>query len=685
MTLVGARKRRYQRKWEADHSETRRGRRHLSPAREGHFVSFDGEAYRRTDGTSVYSLLQDSTGGIIEDLADGLSSESCFRFLADAPKRFGRRICGVSFGFDYDVNNFLRDLPTDKLQRLHDSNEVKCGHWRLEWRPRKWFQVSQLDPDSNLTIPGRSVRIFDTFSFYGQPFVVACEAWLGKEDPDLKIVREGKDRRSNFAREDAAYMREYNSAELRLMVRLTQALKAAFDGSGLRLTQFYGPGAAGGALLQQIGFKHAINPLIPLEIETAARHGYFGGRIEVPIYGRIPGPVYDYDINSAYPAWATRLPNLTAGHWVEASQFDPHLPFSLYHARWTFPTGRAFYPFPWRAPKDELPGSPLPGSIYFPSRGQAWVWAPELQAALECGGFPKRAIRVLSGWKFIPDDPTDHPLVVLREWYEKRLRLKEDKNPAERAIKITLNAICGKLAQSVSGMAQFGGREGKGRRPTFHQIEYAGFITSACRAMVYRAASQDPGAILAFATDGILTRKPLRLPISDKLGEWKTETYDSATIVQSGVYRLLSKDGRWKNFGRGYADGDLPWDEVEAAWRGVRGTLSIESREQFIGLGAVALTGRWSLWRTWMKIPRSLNLKATGKRWDLHLQSQWTSDDNPGTRPHSTEPTLPISLMNAHIESAPWVPKFEDSGALSYEDGETVESAVALLSALHDT
>ena len=43
--------------------------------------------------------------------------------------------------------------------------------------------------------------------------------------------------------------------------------------------------------LSDIGFKRYINPEVPAEIRRAARCAYYGGRIEVPVYGCIDGPL----------------------------------------------------------------------------------------------------------------------------------------------------------------------------------------------------------------------------------------------------------------------------------------------------------------------------------------------------------------------------------------------------------
>lgn len=666
MTLTGARKRAYQREWERDRRKPRSGHRHVSPTKIGRFVSFDGEGFNRPDGSHCYALLQDSTGAAIED-PSGLSTRACLQFILGAPRRAGGRVCAVSFAFDYDVNNIIKDLPREKLTRLWKEGEVKWGPYRLEWRPRKWFQVSPLHSETNRTIPGQSVRIYDLHGFFQTAFVPACEDWLGKRIPDLTLVRRGKRMRSGFRPADLPFMRLYNAAELRLMVRLAAAVKEAFDLAGIPIFQFYGAGAAGSAFLAQIAARRCIDRHQPPEVERAGRHGYVGGRIEVPTYGEIAGPIHRYDLNSAHPSVIATLPNLRAGSWTRDKQFRRELPLSIYHLSWSFPPGRQFYPFPWRSPE---------GAIFFPPTGRAWVWGPELAAALEVGGFLKRSIRVLDAWHFRPEDPTDRPFKVVEEKYAIRKALEAEGKAAARAIKLCLNSMDGKFAQSVSAAGRFGGEDGHARKPTYHQIEYAGYICSAVRASVYRAGMQKPESILTFATDAVLSREPLDLPVSEKLGEWSAEEFQRATIVQSGVYRLQGLDGKWETHGRGFADKNLPWGRIRWGWiRGKRRLNVTGRRRRFIGLGAAIQWDDWDNWRRFERIPREVQLAAVGKRVDLHLPPTWTVEDNPATRPHYTEAYDPVRLEGYDSESTPWRPKWEDPDARTVEDWElTVES-----------
>ena len=206
MTLSGARKRAYQRDWEMSRRKPRSGHRHVSPVKIGRFVSFDGEGFDRADGSHCYALLQDSLGGVVE-CPEGLSTHQCLGLICDVRRRAGGRVCAVSFAFDYDVNNIVKDLPPEKLVRLWKEGWVYWGPYRLEWRPGKWFQVSRLNRETNRTVKATSVRIYDIFGFYQSGFVPACEAWLGEDDPDLAIVRTGKELRRSFQQSDLPFMR----------------------------------------------------------------------------------------------------------------------------------------------------------------------------------------------------------------------------------------------------------------------------------------------------------------------------------------------------------------------------------------------------------------------------------------------------------------------------------------------
>lgn len=159
------------------------------------------------------------------------------------------------------------------------------------------------------------------------------------------------------------------------------------------------------------------------------------------------------------------------------------------------------------------------------------------------------------------------------------------------------------------------------------------------------------------------------------------EVYEEATLVQSGVYRLRRGDGTWVTKGRGFADRNIPWEEVLDAWRKGAWTLAVVSKDRFIGLGAALPGERWEMWRRFVSIPKELQLTAIGKRWDLVPPDRWTAETNPATGPTRTEPTDPFLMGLVRgvedLESTAWKPKFEDPDVRTAEEGaESVESAL---------
>ena len=104
----------------------------------------------------------------------------------------------------------------------------------------------------------------------------------------------------------------------------------------------------------------------------------------------------------------------------------------------------------------------------------------------------------------------------------------------EKTIKLPLNSIYGKLAQSVGG---------EGEAPSVANPYYAAATTAYCRRRLVEAALIDPHAIVFFATDGIVSTRPLSgLERVRKqgdvvgLGDWEYCEADSGLFVMPGIY-----------------------------------------------------------------------------------------------------------------------------------------------------
>ena len=156
--------------------------------------------------------------------------------------------------------------------------------------------------------------------------------------------------------------------------------------------------------------------------------------------------------------------------------------------------------------------------------------------------------------------------------------------------------------------------------PPFFQVEWGGMITSAVRAkLVMAALTTSPKNIIYFATDGILSKVPLDVPIGKDMNTWEIKNvYDEAVVVAPGVY-WLRKGSVWYAATRGYEDavGGRPIVILDAWANGLRTVQNLQTR--FITLRhSLAGNELSSDWRSWQTEPRSLNIVGhSSKRWEL--------------------------------------------------------------------
>jgi hypothetical protein len=128
---------------------------------------------------------------------------------------------------------------------------------------------------------------------------------------------------------------------------------------------------------------------------------------------------------------------------------------------------------------------------------------------------------------------------------------------------------------------------------------------------MFDSAMQQPSDIVAFATDAIFSTKHLNLTTGPNLGEFTQDTFEGITIVQAGVY-WLCKDGSWKEKYRGFDKGTLNRIGVICAW--LRKDDYRAQLTRFVGLGSALARTDFSIWRTWDRQEKMLDVRPQGKR-----------------------------------------------------------------------
>jgi hypothetical protein len=550
-----------------------------------------------------YVLLANSKKERITN-KDGLNTYDCFEMLLEAKRRYPLSIF-VGFSINYDINQMLKDLPEKVLWRIHDDNMAGIGSYYIRWRPGKSLYLKHRSTD-------RAMILYDVFGYFQMSFLKVCEKYLGKNDPHLQTIQKGKDARELFEWEELdSFIIPYCDTELSMLVRIMDIVRTDFHEVEIDPSEWYGPGAVANKVFK----KHSV-PIsrdIPVEVLDASQFAYAGGRFEPFSLGRHPNTVWEYDIHSAYPEAVTKLPDISRGHWEFVKDFEPQS-FGVWNIDYCAGDGTG----------DEN-NRPQPlfcrssnGSISYPTEVQGYYWTPEANLVPNS---------VLEGWVFRPESETE-PFAFVKGMYEQRRLLKSQGNSTERALKLILNSLYGKLAQTVGAKDE--------NPPRWHQLEYAGYITSYTRAKIYKAIQLNPDAIIASETDAVFSTEPLDLPLTDNLGDWEETIFDEICYLQSGLYYALT-NGQVVSKYRGM-DKDrktqqplgLPYEVVLDHlhnWTGhgitaPRPLVSYTTR--FVGLG-LGLRTR-SVWRSWEKNSRLIALThkpGYGKRLHVFKKCHW--------------------------------------------------------------
>lgn len=560
------------------------------------FIFWDGEGVTRTEGEKQdYILFGNSNGDMLRaGRARYLSTNRLFEF---ALARNTPGTINVIYGAGYDWNMWLRDIPREYLEVLYETGEVSWSEYWIKWRPGKTFHLGRKGTKE-------SVLFYDVISFFQCAFVKACDNYLGDEFAHRDLIVKNKMLRGSFTQEDLVEIELYMAAELENGVRLMNELRTRLHRAGLMISRWDGPGAIAVTMFKEHGIKDHLRRTTTAE-SKAVRMAYFGGRFEVCKTGYSRQTVYEYDVNSAYPWAFADVPSMAGGEWTEhAGYVDPGTDFVLYYVHFeglvineTMP-----YPLPHRLPN---------GNVVFPRFTTGWYWGPEVIVARKYVEKYGGKLTIETSRVFVP--VTDvKPFAFIIEMYEKRLALKRAKDGAQVGIKLGMNSMYGKTAQQI-GWAET--REGL-RLPPYHQLEWAGYATSRCRAAVFGAVLQDLSAVVSFETDAMFTTRRLTVIEGEGLGEWEYTVFNDMAVLQSGTYFAHEFDGTLIDKSRGVDRGELSFPQAYAALADHQLTIPAKLT-RFNGLG-IALAQKFSKWLVWETMTKNVSIFPGAKRSHIH-------------------------------------------------------------------
>jgi len=491
-----------------------------------------------------------------------LSTKQCLDFVLSLP---GDHVL-IGYALTYDIEHWLKDLRGERhkdfpdrmapMERLMRTQAVWWHGYRIHYIPNKIFTIGKYKGKKKIA----SRSVYDTFGFYQSSFKSAIRSWSIGTPEEWEFIDRMKDARADFG-PITEETKQYNNMEGIHGVAMFRKLRDEYTKMDLRVPRPVGAGSIASAMFRKHGVEqyYPTRELLQREVMLSL---YFGGRFDITRTGFV-GDVFEYDINSAYPYIASTLPCLRCGRYVVANGFgrEPH---SLWLVRWK-DNGTKWSPFPYRTDG---------GHIRYYASGVGYYFTDEVLAARRLDP----SIEILDGFRF--EQGCDHsPFGWITEYYRLRQEMVRNGDFGEKVIKLGLNSVYGKLAQS------------KGRNPRWQQLIWAGLITSGTRAMIMNGIAQNPDAIVKVATDALFSTVPLDLDIDEyKLGAWKSETLYDLLVLGNGVYQSTGSsnpkhaDGVAKN--RGFDRESrvmFDWDVIRENYRnGITSTVMKHEFRRFV-------------------------------------------------------------------------------------------------------
>lgn len=539
------------------------------------FLAIDGEAI-----DDLYVMLCASNGQQAVDL-QGLKTRECLDFLLSLAKPQRKIVC---FGLNYDVNQWLASVGKPTLRELWRTGTVIWREYKISWLPRRWFSIKR---------GKQSVRITEVWGFFQSSFIKALENW---DIPVQEEITTGKGERGEFQFSEVPKVLEYCHKECKSLVELMERLRLATVQSDCEPRDWIGAGALAGAMLKSRGLAdfHAHDGELT-ESETALEAimcAYFGGRVEAFRIGSYQ-PVQSQDLRSAYPYAATLLTPLQGMKLKRVRKYDPSADHGIWRVRWKNLEGEVM-PFPVRNNQ----------SIYYPRSGEGYYHSCEVAAAI-AGGFN---VTVDGGWiLWATEGPASgsagpSPFGWVPDAYAIRARWKTEGRAAEKALKLGLNSLYGKLAQGVGY---------RGGPPRWQSYLWAGEITARTRASMLTATlgSREP---IALATDGLYAARCTGRA-SGKLGGWERDSHSSLFVAQPGLY-AAETDGEVTVRSRGHFAREVDYEALREGFER-DGFYHVHryTSQRFIGLGTALMRKDMRLWRHWPDERRSISLYPTRK------------------------------------------------------------------------
>jgi len=470
-------------------------------------LAYDTETYKGT------CKLICRNEGKKKELLDGSFDDSLefLFYLADNPN-----VYRFFYNIDFDIQAILK-LWNDvkKIDELSQGITIEYKHWKLTWLRGRMFILHNVKRR-------RSVKFTDLHNFFklgldkeAKTYVKDCK--FGNIDGNLLNTS------LEYWNDNLDNIIEYCIQDCIITAKLGKVLIEGIENCGLSLPKWL---VSSASLSKQFFRLTSYIPrlsYIPEKILNIAYKCYHGGRFEMGLRGSFE-QLYLYDINSQYPTFIRKLPDMRNGLWKSVNKLPKNECIGYFYVKVNIPKD---YKFPTIPVKHN-------GTIKFPTGYfEGWFTWYDLDLIREY------LIDYKEGYIF-KKCSNNYNLFKkgIDTLYEKKNEYKGKNLLYYNLTKLTMNALYGCFVEVNE--KNFSDKPKELQAGTLFNSVYASQITAFGRWSVLKPIPKDQyNHIVAIHTDSVITDIPLVcLPCSKELGDWNLECSGKGFIINTGMYQI---------------------------------------------------------------------------------------------------------------------------------------------------
>ena len=464
-------------------------------------------------------------------------------------------------------------------------------------------------------IEGRkgAIHIYDASQYYENKSLDSqAEKYLGERKLDTVSGEEiGKSRK--YYDENYDEIVKYCKKDAELTLKLALLAMENIRKLGFNPSNPISPASISRKYQRKRGFPKRLEDATDMELKAnaVAMLAYKGGVFATYKRGYFNQPLFDYDVNSCYPAIMIDLPDWRCGRfefieekpesyeygWILCDLDTEYIPYQdkeHYTVKEIY-EGIGEWDMKYTAKK-----------VTYPTGLRTVVITTEEYRWLKENGEYVKWLGEGIGW-VKENDKYPNPFAWLKEMYVKRKEAKKDNPALAQTMKLLMNSLYGSTVQRKNGIGDLS------------NFCYGSYITGRARKQMFEVKKRNPDAICNIATDGLLSTEELSLKVSEELGEWEYNEYTKGLIIGNGIRQLWKADESFVTHARGITS-DRSYDLLGALEKVKDKSELGVGRVRVIQLGTMVNSHlKWQKQHlnTFVKQSRVLNVNTDRKRtWD---------------------------------------------------------------------